>query len=235
MFSDFEVNPSVLIPRPETEALTEVALRMIEEATPRPGIGVGGATFASGSEPARECGGSVSPSPLCVADIGTGSGVIAVTIALRRPSAAVYATDSSADALVVARRNAERAGVLDRITFLEGPLFEPLRELDPPGRLSMIVSNPPYVPTGDLDGLEPEVRDFEPRGALDGGPDGLDYLRKIAHDGPAFLAPGGAVVLEVGDGQAEEVREMLREGAEDVEVHRDYAGRDRIVTGRKAW
>jgi release factor glutamine methyltransferase len=236
MFSDFEVNPSVLIPRPETEALTEFALRMIGERTEGAGRREAGghATRQPGPEPAPLDEGRVSESPVTVADIGTGSGVIAVTVALKRPTAAVYATDSSSAALGVARRNADRAGVADRITFLEGPLFQPLREAGLAGRLSMIVSNPPYVPTGDIDGLEPEVRDFEPRDALDGGPDGLDYLRKIAHDGPAFLSPGGVMLLEVGDGQAAAVRGLLGEALTDVRILRDYAGRDRIVTGRKA-
>lgn len=234
MFSEFEVNPAVLIPRPETEALTEVALTMIGETVAGAGWedAAGSATTPAGPEPAPVAQGFAPESRACIADIGTGSGVIAVTIALKRPGATVYATDSSAAALEVARRNAERVGVGERIKFLEGPLFEPLREAGVAGRLSMIVSNPPYVPAGEIDGLEPEVRDFEPRAALDGGPDGLDYLRKIAHDGPTLLEPGGAIVLEVGDGQAPTVREMLGESLTNVEVLRDYAGRDRIVTGR---
>jgi release factor glutamine methyltransferase len=157
-----------------------------------------------------------------------------VTIALKRPGATVLATDSSPAALEVARRNAARAGVGERVTFLEGPLFEPLRDAGLEGALSMIVSNPPYIPSGDIDGLEPEVKDFEPREALDGGTDGLDYLRKIAHDGPAFLGPGGAIVLEVGDGQAPAVLAFLEDGFTGIEVRPDYAGRDRIVTGRRA-
>jgi release factor glutamine methyltransferase len=235
MFSEFEVNPAVLIPRPETEAVTEVALRMIAEIAP--GAAAEGAaenaTPSHGPEPAPVVGGSGPGSAASVADVGTGSGVIAVTVAQKHPEAAVYATDSSADALDVARRNAERAGVAERITFLEGPLFDPLRGAGLEGSLSMIVSNPPYVPTGEIEGLQAEVRDFEPRAALDGGPDGLDYLRKIAEDGPAFLEAGGAIVLEVGDGQAPAVRDLLEESLAGVEVLRDYAGRDRIVTGRK--
>jgi len=236
MFSEFEVNPAVLIPRPETEALTEVALRMVggtmKGAGPRDAAG--SVTRPSGLESAPKAGGSVTESGVSVADIGTGSGVIAVTIAQKCLLATVYATDSSAAALEVARRNAERTGVGERIMLLEGPLFEPLREAGLSGHLSMIVSNPPYVPSGEIDDLQPEVRDFEPRAALDGGPDGLDYLRKIAQDGPTFLRPGGALVLEVGDGQAEAVRAMLEASLTDVEVLRDYAGRDRIVTGRRA-
>jgi release factor glutamine methyltransferase len=236
MFSEFEVNPAVLIPRPETEAVTEVALKMIGEIAAGAGArgAAGQATRPPDAEPAPAEEGSPPEVGVRVADVGTGSGVIAVTIAQKRPTATVYATDSSSEALEVARRNAERAGVGERVTFLEGPLFEPLREAGLEGRLSMIVSNPPYIPSGEIDGLEIEVRDFEPRTALDGGPDGLDYLRKIAEDGPAFLGPRGAIVLEVGDGQAKAVGEMLEESLTGVAVLRDYAGRDRIVAGRKA-
>lgn len=235
MFSEFEVNPAVLIPRPETEALTEVALRMIGEivgaTTARGGPD---ATASSGLKPARAARGPVPEGELCIADVGTGSGVIAVTIAQKRPAVRVFATDTSAAALEVARRNAQRVGVTEHVEFLEGPLFEPLSDLGLERRLSMIVSNPPYIPSGDIESIEPQVRDFEPRAALDGGPDGLDYLRKIAQDGPAFLEPGGAIVLEIGDGQARAVSGLLEAGFTGVEVLRDYAGRDRIVTGRKA-
>jgi len=215
MFSEFEVTPAVLIPRPETEALTEVALRLLEEM--------------SGASDGGDSGGAGR----IVADIGTGSGVIAVTIAQKQPDARVLATDASVDALAVARRNAERAGIAGRIAFLEGELLEPLRAAGVQGRVSMIVSNPPYVPTGEIDGLPAEVREFEPREALDGGPDGLDCLRAIAQDGPSFLRAGGVLAVEVGDGQAGVVAELMSEALTDVEVHKDYAGRDRIVTGRR--
>ncbi len=208
MFSEFEVNPSVLIPRPETEALTEIALKTIGEVA------------ASG------------PDGLVVADVGTGSGVIATTIALKIPSAVVHATDTSSEAVAVAARNAARAGVADRVRFHVGPYFEPLRSEGLVGRLSAVVSNPPYVRSGDIATLPAEVRDFEPREALDGGPDGLDSLRAIAQDGHEFLAPGGVLLLEVGDGQAPLVEDMLRTTLGGVRTFKDYAGRDRIVMGR---
>lgn len=207
MFSEFEVNPSVLIPRPETEALTEAALATLGES-----------------------GASRGPR---VADVGTGSGVIATTIAQRYPDAAVYATDSSPDALAVARRNAERAGVADRIVFLEGRFLDPLRSASLEGQLSLIVSNPPYVPTGEIATLPEEVRDFEPRVALDGGEDGLDCIRAIAQDGPVFLAEHGSLVLEFGDGQARAVEGLLASGFVAVEIRRDYAGRDRIAVASR--
>ncbi len=202
MLGEFEVTRAVLIPRPETEALTEVALRLL--------------------------GGAAAP---VVADIGTGSGVIATTVAMKVPAARVYATDVSADALEVAARNAERAGVAERVTFLEGEMLQPLRDSGLAGKVTALVSNPPYIPTGELAGLQAEVRDFEPREALDGGEDGLDCIRVLVQDGPEFLSPGGFLALEVGDGQASGVAELMREQLADVEVHKDYAGRDRIVTG----
>jgi release factor glutamine methyltransferase len=208
MFADFEVSPAVLIPRPETEAVTEAALRVIA--------------------------GIVGDGEALLADIGTGSGVIAVTLAQKLPRAKVYATDSSGAALAVARRNAERAGVGARIAFREGRFLAPLEEERLQGRLSAIVSNPPYIPSGEIATLPAEVRSFEPREALDGGPDGLDSLRIIAQDGPRFLKAGGAIVLEVGDGQAPAVADMLRASIGNADISRDYAGRERIVAGRKA-
>jgi release factor glutamine methyltransferase len=211
MFAEFEVNPAVLIPRPETEAVTEAALRVIGEVT-------------------ADAGGR----DVLVADIGTGSGVIAVTLAQKLPHATVHATDSSGAALAVAEKNARRAGVADRIVFSQGTFFAPLEEKKLAGRLSAIVSNPPYVPSGEIAALPAEVRDFEPREALDGGPDGLDSLRIIAQDGPRFLTKGGAMVLEVGDGQAGDVAGMLRRSVGNAEILKDYAGRERIVVGRNA-
>ncbi|MCK4408711.1 MAG: hypothetical protein KAW67_01410, partial [Candidatus Eisenbacteria sp.] len=107
----------------------------------------------------------------------------------------------------------------------------PLRGQELAGGVTALVSNPPYIPTAELAGLQAEVRDFEPREALDGGEDGLEFLRLIVQDGPDLLSPGGFLALEVGDGQASTVAELMKGGLGDVEVHKDYAGRDRIVTG----
>lgn len=216
MLGEFEVNPAVLIPRPETEALTEVVLRMLE----------------AGQTAAPEPGATTDSAPI-VADIGTGSGVIAATVAMRLPAAVVYATDVSAAALVVAARNAERAGVAERVTFLEGEMLQALPGPELAGKVTALVSNPPYIPTGELAGLPADVRDFEPREALDGGEDGLDCIRVLVQDGPEFLSAGGFMALEVGDGQALVVAELMRERLGDVEIHKDYTGRDRIVAGFK--
>jgi release factor glutamine methyltransferase len=221
MMGEFEVNPAVLIPRPETEALTEVALRILEGESLVP---------PSGADEGPETAGREAP---VVADVGTGSGVIATTVATKVPSAVVYATDVSAAALEIAARNADRAGVAGRVTFLEGEMLQPLYGSGLAGSVTAIVSNPPYIPTGDLAGLPAEVRDFEPRGALDGGEDGLACLRVLVQDGPELLTPGGFLALEVGDGQASTVADMMRETLSDVDVRPDYAGRERIVTGKR--
>ena len=138
-----------------------------------------------------------------ILDIGVGSGCIAVALARALPRAEILGVEKSADALVLARHNAEKLGV--RVTLFEGSLLEPF----PGQRFDLIVANPPYIPTGDLDGLQPEVRDFEPRGALDGGVDGLDFYRLIIPASPEHLDPDGLLLLEVGIGQAESVQAMF--------------------------
>jgi release factor glutamine methyltransferase len=232
MFSEFEVNPSVLIPRPETEALCEVALKLLGVGTGAPEAAAGAAGPVANDEdgaPAADVGTEV-----LVADVGTGSGVIAVTVAQKLTRARVLATDSSAEALEVAARNAERAGVAGKVEFLEGHMLEPLAREGLTGRLALLVSNPPYVPSGDIASLPREIRDFEPRAALDGGPDGLDCLRTMAQDGPSLLGPGGAIALEVGDGQAEVVASMVRSSLGEAEIRQDYVGCDRIVAARRS-
>lgn len=170
-----------------------------------------------------------APGARTVLDIGVGSGCITVILAKSLPAARVCGVEKSPEALVLARRNAERHGVL--ISFVEGSLFEPLADQ----RFDLIVSNPPYIPTADLDTLQPEVRDFEPRAALDGGPDGLDFYRLIVPAAPAHLTPGGWLLVEVGIGQAEAVLTML-EGAGFGErfTAKDPNGIERVVGGRLA-
>jgi len=162
-----------------------------------------------------------------ILDIGLGSGCIAVALAARLPGAEVCGVDNSPEALAVARDNAERNGV--RLTIFAGSLFEPV----PGERFDIIVSNPPYIPTGDLAGLEPEVREFEPHAALDGGVDGLDFYRLIVRETVGHLQPGGWLLVEVGVDQAEAVKELFAVGNyADIFATRDAGGVERVVGGR---
>jgi release factor glutamine methyltransferase len=162
-----------------------------------------------------------------VLDIGAGSGCIAVALAKLLPLAEVVAVDSSGAALVVARENAEHNGVTVR--FVSGSLFEPFIG----NRFDLIVSNPPYIPTAELAGLQPEVSQFEPKGALDGGPDGLDYYRLIVPAAPEYLTPGGWLMVEVGVGQAGPVQELFAHaGFREIFTARDLGGIERVVGGR---
>ena len=169
------------------------------------------------------------PKARSVLDIGTGSGCIAVALASHMQGAAVTAIDISQAALAVAQRNAGRNGVA--IEFLAGSLLEPVA-----GRsFDLIVSNPPYIPTADIDALEPEVRDFDPRGALDGGPDGLGVYRALIPAAPGHLNPDGWLLVEVGIGQAPAVVELFRRSADyDPPVTAcDPGGVERVVGARR--
>jgi release factor glutamine methyltransferase len=194
----FEVSPAVLIPRPETETLVLAALDLMKT---RPG--------------AR------------VLDLGTGSGCIAISLAHQSPAAQVTAVDLSPDALEIARRNAHRHGVMERVTFLQGDLFKPV----PAGaQFDVIVSNPPYVTCAELAELAPEVRDHEPRLALDGGTDGLNVYRRIAAEARPYLAPGGTVLVEHGYQQGESVRAIFAETGWQVRpTVKDAAGLPRVT------
>ncbi|OWK36122.1 peptide chain release factor N(5)-glutamine methyltransferase [Fimbriiglobus ruber] len=199
----FEVTPAVLIPRPDTETLVLEALKLLKG----------------------------KPAP-AVLDLGTGSGCIAVSLAHQSKTARVTATDVSPDALDVARRNATRHGVADRIAFAQGDLFAAVPE---GATFDLIASNPPYITPGELAELAPEVRDHEPRIALDGGPDGLAFYRRIAADAGRFLTPGGTVMVEVGWTQEAAVRGLFEsrpEWAVNASV-KDLGGRFRVVSARK--
>jgi len=200
---DLRVNRAVLIPRPETELLVDVA-----------------------REQAGRLAGRRPSAVLAIADVGTGSGAVAIALARHLPHAIIYGLDASELALRVASFNCRRHGVGHRVRLLHGDLLEPL-----PEGVDLIVANLPYVATGELAGLMPEVRDYEPRAALDGGPDGLDVLRRLLAQAPAHLNPGGSLLLEIGAGQGPAVRELAGRafpGAE-VGVLRDYAGHHRVV------
>jgi release factor glutamine methyltransferase len=197
---DFEVTPAVLIPRPETETLIEEALKFL---APR-------------KKPPR------------VLDIGTGSGAIAVAIAMNALDAHLVATDVSDDALEVARHNATRHRCEDRIDFIRADLF-PAAD----ARFDLIVSNPPYIADADLDALQPEIRLYEPRLALTAGPDGLDFYRRIAADCRSRLNPDGALMVEIGAGQASAIEALFRRaGFSNIDAVRDLAGIERVVLAR---
>lgn len=168
-----------------------------------------------------------APHASTVLDIGVGSGCIAVALAKQLPDAQVWGVEQSPEAIALAQRNVERHGV--RVTLFEGSLFEPFADQ----RFDLIVSNPPYIPTTDLETLQPEVQEYEPRAALDGGADGLDFYRIIVPAAPEHLNPGGWLMVELGLGQAEAVLVMFsRAGFGDCFTAKDPNGIDRVVGGR---
>jgi release factor glutamine methyltransferase len=206
-FLDFEleVSGSVLIPRPETEGLVEAAVGLLPH---------------------------VGRVPLQAVDIGAGSGAVAIGLSLLRPDVQIHAADCSPDALRMARSNARRLGVVDRIQFVLGDLFA---GVDPGwrGRIDLVVSNPPYVPTAVVDSLEPEVSRFEPRLALDGGLDGLAVIRRLVIEAPNWLRPSGAMAMEIGAGQADAVVDLLEDaGYKDASAIPDLARIPRVITAR---
>lgn len=170
------------------------------------------------------------PAAISLLDIGVGSGAILLSILAERPAAKGLGTDVSDEALAVARDNAANLGLADRAAFLHTPWAAGLSDAS----FDVVMSNPPYIPSGDIDGLDPEVRDHDPRLALDGGPDGLDAYRALAPEVLRVLKPGGLFALEIGWDQAEAVSVLFREaGADGVSVTRDLGDRDRVVQGRK--
>ena len=175
-----------------------------------------------------------SEQPLRVLDIGTGSGAIAVSIAKELPSARIYATDISPSALAIARRNATLNGVVERITFLCGDLFAALADHE--AQFDLIVANPPYIRRAEIATLKPEVSQWEPSAALDGGADGLDFYRRIAAQAGQFVAPNGTIALEIGAGMGSEVTSILIQAGcfQDVKIVHDYAGRDRVAVAKVA-
>lgn len=165
-----------------------------------------------------------------VLDLCTGSGCVAISLARERPTTRVLGVDVSEGALAVARENALRLGAINA-GFLRSDLFAAL----PPGaRFDLITANPPYIPDPEIPALQPDIRDFEPRLALSGGPDGLDLVRRIVADAPAWLDEGGVLALEIGAGQAPDVSALLtRAGFVDVSRARDLGGHERVVSGRR--
>jgi release factor glutamine methyltransferase len=210
---NFRVDKRVLVPRPETELLVDVAL-------------------------ARTRSLSMSMRAL---DLCTGSGCVAITLARQRPTAKVHATDVSGDALAVARENAHRLGA-SNVAFAPGDLFDAVRALAANPRVrrwggppfDLITANPPYIASGEIPTLQIDVRAFEPHLALDGGEDGLALVRRIVSDAPELLAPGGVLAMEIGAGQAPAVAALLEaRGFTGVEVQRDLARIERVVSGTR--
>lgn len=161
-------------------------------------------------------------------DLCTGSGCVAVSFAKQRPTWRVTATDVSSDTAELAWENARRLGVVFTLNVLVGDLFAPVAGR----RFELVTANPPYIPSGDIATLDVDVRDFEPRLALDGGVDGLDLVRTIVTRAPAFLAAGGVLAVEIGHDQGPRTRELFEQaGFHDVALRRDYGGRDRVVSG----
>jgi release factor glutamine methyltransferase len=201
---DFIVTPDVLIPRPETEFLIERVLKAVAELK--------------------------QDSPLIV-DVGTGSGCIAITLAKQLPGARLIATDASSAALAVARTNAERHSLLNRIEFLEGDLLALLAKRGFDGSVDLLVSNPPYVTEDCREMLQREVRDWEPGAALFGGDDGLEFYKRLLADSAKFLKPQGYLVVEIGYSQLDSITDLARGSSwESVDVIPDLQGIPRTLT-----
>jgi len=205
MSHEFTVTPDVLVPRPDTETLVECVLAELPDG------------------------------PLTVCDIGTGSGNIAVSIALARPDASLHATDLSREALDVARLNAEKHGVLGRVTFGAGDLFEPLADRGLEGTVDCVVSNPPYVSESEFADLMPEVAQYETKEALLSGDDGMEHTARILADAAKFLRAGALLAVEISPhiaGRAVAAAEAI-DAYEDVRIVRDIGKAERVLMARK--
>jgi len=197
---EIAVSRHALVPRPETELLAELGWEFLS---------------------------TLNPQSSTALDFGTGTGCIAIALAARCLNAKITALDISADALALAGENANRNNVAERIEFLRGDGFGAL----PAGtQFDLIISNPPYIPSAEIETLQPEVRDFDPRGALDGGADGLDFYRMLAAQAKAFLKADGKIMLEFGDGQSDAIKKIFENEKWIVEaVKEDYSQRERIL------
>jgi release factor glutamine methyltransferase len=203
---EFQVSPAVLIPRPETEVLVQEAVRAVD----------------------------LDKASVLV-DVGTGSGCVAVALATILGNARIVAVDRSPEALAVAKGNAERHAVAEKIEWIEGDLLSALRERGMAGAVDVIVSNPPYIAEADWAGLQPEVREFEPRSALFSGPTGTEFHERLLRESKEFLVPGGMLVMEIGQGQCAAVRQMAEHigGYAPLGVVEDEAGIERVVIARR--
>jgi release factor glutamine methyltransferase len=221
---EIAVNRHALIPRPETELLAELGWNFLVTR---------------------------HSSLVTALDFGTGSGCIAIALAAKCPDAKIIATDISSDALALAKQNAEKNNVSARVEFLQGDGFATLknrwgeRPREPksndqdgspgvsPHQFDLLISNPPYIASAEIETLDPEVKDFDPRGALDGGADGLDFYRRLAAEAKSFLKPDGKIMLEFSDGQADAIKRIFENEKWIVEAVRDdYSQRARILVAR---
>ena len=201
---DFIITPDVLIPRPETEFLVERVIALAGRDSP------------------------------LIVDVGTGSGCIAVTLAFQIPGAMLKAADISGRALAVARANAEHHGVAARMDFIEGDLLEPFASRGLEGRVDFLVSNPPYVPDGNIQSLQREVRDWEPLMALSGGADGLDFYRRLFVDGLTYVRQGGYLMCEMGYNQIGMISDMIDPAKWQIaDVIEDLQGFPRVLVMRR--
>ena len=218
---EIAVNRHALVPRPETELLAEAGWKFLS---------------------------TINYQPSTALDFGTGTGCIAIALASKCPNAKITATDISVDALALAKQNAEKNNVAERIEFLQGDGFATLknrwgeRPREPksndqdgspgvsPHQFDLLISNPPYIASAEIETLEPEVKDFDPRAALDGGADGLDFYRRIAAEAKPFLKSDGKIMLEFGDGKADAIKKIFENEKWIVEAVRDdYSQRARIL------
>lgn len=200
---EMTVSRHALVPRPETELLAELGWQFLA---------------------------TCHASPVAALDFGTGTGCIAIALAAKCPASKISALDFSAEALALAKQNAAVNKVAERIDFFHGDGFGALPDKAP---FDLIVSNPPYIPSAEIATLQPEVRDFDPRAALDGGADGLDFYRRLASEAKAFLKPDGKIMLEFGDGQADAIKKIFESEKWIVEaVKEDYSHRARILAAR---
>jgi release factor glutamine methyltransferase len=214
---EFEVTPAVLIPRPETEHVIEVALERLRSRLS-----------------AKASGTKYKEANLRIADLGTGSGCIAIALSRELPNAEIFATDISADALAVARRNAVRHGVDARVHFYECDLLSAFSGSPLP--FDLIVSNPPYVGRNEASELAREVRDHEPHAALFGGATGVEMYARLVEQAGALLRPGGILVLELGYNSPEHVRGIFEKqvGWRNVAITLDLAGIERVMAAERA-
>jgi release factor glutamine methyltransferase len=205
-FCSYEIAVSrhALIPRPETELLAELGWKFLS---------------------------TINHQPSTALDFGTGTGCIAIALAAKCPNANITALDVSADALALAKQNALQNQVAERIEFLQGDGFAALSTKT---QFDLLIGNPPYIASAEIETLDPEVKGFDPLGALDGGADGLDFYRRLATEAKPFLKPDGKIMLEFGDGQADEIKKIFENEKWIVEaVQEDYSQRARILTAHK--